>query len=83
MVAVSSADASVSFDTLPEILPKDILILRQADPKQLKRIRHTCSHVMTMAVKKPFPDAKVTIDPTTENGFYYDFDRSSHLLQKI
>ncbi|MFM7886963.1 MAG: threonine--tRNA ligase, partial [Pseudanabaena sp.] len=50
-------------------------ILRQADTKKLARIRHTCSHVMAMAVQKLYPDAKVTIGPATENGFYYDFDR--------
>ena len=53
--------------------PSDIL--RQADPEHLKRIRHTCSHVMAMAVQKLFPETKVTIGPSTENGFYYDFDR--------
>ncbi len=51
-------------------------ILRQADSDRLKRIRHTCSHVMAMAVQKLFPEAKVTIGPSTENGFYYDFDRA-------
>ncbi|MCA6573063.1 MAG: threonine--tRNA ligase [Pseudanabaena sp. M57BS1SP1A06MG] len=53
--------------------PSDIL--RQADTEKLARIRHTCSHVMAMAVQKLYPDAKVTIGPATENGFYYDFDR--------
>lgn len=33
-----------------------------------------CAHVMAMAVQKLFPDAKVTIGPWIENGFYYDFD---------
>lgn len=33
-----------------------------------------CAHVMAMAVQKIFPDAKVTIGPWIENGFYYDFD---------
>nr|WP_041429912.1 threonine--tRNA ligase [Synechococcus sp. PCC 7502] len=56
------------------MLPKDIL--RLADQEHLKRIRHTCSHVMAMAVQKLFPEAKVTIGPATENGFYYDFDRA-------
>jgi len=41
----------------------------------LIKIRHTCSHVMAMAVQKRFPDAKVTIGPWTATGFYYDFDR--------
>ena len=59
-----------------EVKPSDIL--RQADPEKLARIRHTCSHVMAMAVQKLYPDAKVTIGPATENGFYYDFDRAEH-----
>ncbi|CAL2249214.1 unnamed protein product [Prunus armeniaca] len=42
--------------------------------ESLLRIRHTCAHVMAMAVQKLFPDAKVTIGPWIENGFYYDFD---------
>lgn len=33
-----------------------------------------CAHVMAMAVQNLFPDAKVTIGPWIENGFYYDFD---------
>ncbi|CDP18259.1 unnamed protein product [Coffea canephora] len=40
----------------------------------LLRIRHTCAHVMAMAVQRLYPDAKVTIGPWIENGFYYDFD---------
>jgi threonyl-tRNA synthetase len=59
-----------------DIKPSDIL--RQADTEKLARIRHTCSHVMAMAVQKLYPDAKVTIGPATENGFYYDFDRAEH-----
>ncbi|MCS6959606.1 MAG: threonine--tRNA ligase [Pseudanabaenaceae cyanobacterium SKYGB_i_bin29] len=55
------------------VKPSDIL--KSADPDRLHRIRHTCSHVMAMAVQKLFPDAKVTIGPATETGFYYDFDR--------
>lgn len=36
-----------------------------------------CAHVMAMAVQKVFPDAKVTIGPWIEHGFYYDFDIES------
>ncbi|NET00076.1 MAG: threonine--tRNA ligase [Sphaerospermopsis sp. SIO1G2] len=50
-------------------------VLLQSDPQKLLRIRHTCSHVMAMAVQKLFPGTKVTIGPSTETGFYYDFDR--------
>ena len=35
---------------------------------------HTTSHIMAQAVKRLFPEAKVTIGPAIENGFYYDFD---------
>ncbi|KAF3443309.1 hypothetical protein FNV43_RR12991 [Rhamnella rubrinervis] len=42
--------------------------------EKLLRIRHSCAHVMAMAVQRIFPDAKVTIGPWIENGFYYDFD---------
>lgn len=42
--------------------------------EKLLRIRHTCAHVMAMAVQKLYPEAKVTIGPWIENGFYYDFD---------
>lgn len=37
-------------------------------------LRHSASHVMAAAVKKLFPDVKVAIGPSIENGFYYDFD---------
>ncbi len=36
--------------------------------------RHTTSHVMAQAVKKLYPDVKLAIGPSIENGFYYDFD---------
>jgi threonyl-tRNA synthetase len=39
-------------------------------------LRHSTAHVMAQAVKELFPDAKVTIGPAIEDGFYYDFDTS-------
>ncbi|MCF8008876.1 MAG: threonine--tRNA ligase, partial [Halanaerobiales bacterium] len=36
--------------------------------------RHTTSHIMAHAVKKIYPEAKLAIGPTIEDGFYYDFD---------
>jgi threonyl-tRNA synthetase len=47
---------------------------RTSESENLKKIRHTTSHVMAMAVQKLFPKAQVTIGPWIENGFYYDFD---------
>ena len=36
--------------------------------------RHTASHVLAQAVKRLYPEAKLAIGPSIENGFYYDFD---------
>lgn len=52
------------------------------DPENLKKIRHTTSHVMAMAVQKLFPKAQVTIGPWIENGFYYDFDSPTPFTEK-
>ncbi len=41
----------------------------------LEELRHTAAHVLAYAVQDLFPDAKPTIGPSIENGFYYDFDR--------
>jgi threonyl-tRNA synthetase len=40
----------------------------------LRILRHSTSHIMATAVKKLFPDVKVAIGPSTDDGFYYDFD---------
>jgi len=42
----------------------------------LPELRHTAAHVLAYAVQDIFPEAKPTIGPSIENGFYYDFDRS-------
>ncbi|MFA6252905.1 MAG: threonine--tRNA ligase [Patescibacteria group bacterium] len=47
--------------------------------KNLEEIRHSLSHIMAMAVLKKFPDAKLGIGPTIDNGFYYDFLLSEKL----
>jgi len=52
----------------------ELNIVTANDPEGLKVIRHTASHVLAQAVKRLFPDAKVTIGPAIEDGFYYDFD---------
>ncbi|MHB8433297.1 MAG: threonine--tRNA ligase [Candidatus Tyrphobacter sp.] len=43
----------------------------------LPELRHTAAHVLAYAVQDLFPDAKPTIGPAIENGFYYDFDRAT------
>jgi len=42
--------------------------------EHLHKLRHSTSHVMAEAVLQMFPDAKIAIGPSIENGFYYDFD---------
>ena len=44
------------------------------EESELYRIRHSAAHVMAEAVIELFPEAKYTIGPPIENGFYYDFD---------
>ncbi|MEF2145363.1 MAG: threonine--tRNA ligase [Desulfovibrionaceae bacterium] len=58
-------------------LPEDCRTLEPvfADSEEgLDIIRHSAAHLMAEAVKKLFPEVKVTIGPAIENGFYYDFD---------
>ena len=51
-------------------------ILTVRDEAGLRTVRHTCSHVLAQAVKRLFPDARVTIGPSIDEGFYYDFDHA-------
>ena len=54
----------------------ELNILTANDEAGLKVVRHTCSHVLAEAVKRLFPDAKVTIGPAIAEGYYYDFDHA-------
>ena len=49
-------------------------IITEKSPEALTIIRHSTAHLMAQAVKALFPQAKVTIGPAIETGFYYDFD---------
>ena len=51
----------------------ELNIITQNDPEGLRVIRHTASHILAEAVKRLFPEAKVTIGPAIDDGFYYDF----------
>lgn len=51
----------------------DLAIVTDKDPDGLEIIRHSAAHLLAYAVKELFPDAQVTIGPTIDNGFYYDF----------
>ena len=44
------------------------------DSEYLNNLRHSCAHLLAAAVMELYPNAKRTIGPAIENGFYYDFD---------
>jgi threonyl-tRNA synthetase len=52
----------------------DELVGAEPEMSELERLRHSTAHVMAIAVQKLWPEAKVTIGPAIETGFYYDFD---------
>ena len=51
-----------------------VRIITNKDKEALGILRHSTAHLMAQAVKRLFPQAKVTIGPNIEDGFYYDFD---------
>ena len=51
----------------------NLAIVTAKDEEGLDIIRHSTAHLMAYAVQQLFPDAQVTIGPTIEDGFYYDF----------
>ncbi len=56
--------------------PIELEIKKFDDDDGKQTFWHSTAHIMAYAVKKLFPDVKVTIGPAIENGFYYDFDKS-------
>ena len=74
VACVCEIDGKVS--DLRTIIDKDstLNILTFDSDEGKKAYRHTCSHVLAEAVKNLYPDAKMTIGPSIDNGFYYDFD---------
>ncbi len=71
-VRIGSAvcDLHTPVDPNSELVP-----IRENDPGALDIIRHSAAHVMADAVQRLFPGTRVTIGPSIETGFYYDFDR--------
>ena len=63
----------------------ELLSFAQEDGKHV--FRHTASHILAQAVKRLYPETKLTIGPAIDNGFYYDFDSditfSPDILKKI
>ena len=57
-------------------------IITAKDEDGLEIIRHSCAHLLGHAIKQLFPDVKMAIGPTIENGFYYDVDLERSLTQE-
>ena len=84
-ISKSLAKESIAFKANDEIkdlsrtIDKDITveILKKNSDEALDIVRHDCAHVMAEAVQELFPGTQVTIGPSIENGFYYDFARDN------
>ena len=59
-----------------------IKIIKASDPEGLEVIRHTCAHVFGHALKQIYPNAKMVIGPTIDNGFYYDIYNAESISEK-
>lgn len=73
---VAAKDTNGNIIELIAPINNDISIewLSVTDEEGLRILRHSASHIMATAVRKIFPGTRVAIGPSTEDGFYYDFD---------
>jgi threonyl-tRNA synthetase len=57
------------------VLDRDasLSLITARDPEGLEILRHSCAHLLAMAVKQLYPSVQVTIGPVIEDGFFYDF----------
>ena len=80
VACVAEVDGNVV--DLRTIIDKDctLNILTFDSEEGKKAYRHTCAHVLAQAVKNLYPDAKLTIGPAIDNGYYYDFDMESLVI---
>ncbi len=74
-------------DTLVDLsrkLDRDtkLAVITSKDPVALETIRHDAAHIVADAVQRLFPGTQVTIGPSIENGFYYDFDRGQPFTEE-
>ncbi len=80
-------DGELSDLSLPINNNVSIALVKRSDEMALEMIRHDAAHVMAEAVQNLYPNTQVTIGPSIENGFYYDFAReepfSSDDFEKI
>ena len=61
----------------------DVQLLTFADKAGAHVFRHTASHILAQAVKRLYPETKLTIGPAIDDGFYYDFDSDVSFTPEI
>ncbi|MDO5536580.1 MAG: threonine--tRNA ligase [Desulfovibrionaceae bacterium] len=81
VVAASAGGRDYDLTTAVPQGTEEITPISADSPEGTQIIRHSTAHVMALAVKRLFPDALVTIGPSIDNGFYYDFDVETPFTQ--
>ncbi len=78
------AKANGAFVDLSRTLDQDthLEIFTTKSPEALDTIRHDAAHIVADAVQRLFPGTQVTIGPSIEHGFYYDFDRGQPFTEE-
>ncbi len=66
-----------------ELITQDasLQLITNKDSEGLEIIRHSCAHLLGHAIKQLYPDVKMAIGPTIENGFYYDIDLEESITE--
>jgi len=74
-IAIAARVGDRILDLAAEASPgEEVEWITPKDPDGIEIVRHSTAHVMAAAVKELFPEARITIGPSIDNGFYYDFD---------
>ena len=84
MTRTRAAEAAVEFDAAQEDTKPLTLqdLPTSSESEEMLRVRHSCAHIMAMAVQKLFKGAQCTIGPWIDHGFYYDFATEEPLTKK-
>ncbi len=82
-VLAAKVNGEVAELTAPLSADAEITPLTFDDAEGKAVFRHSASHIMAQAVKRLYPDAKLTIGPAVDDGFYYDFDSDISFTPEI
>ncbi len=83
--AVVAAKVNGRVSALTALIDSDasVELLTFADEDGRHVFRHTASHILAQAVKRLYPDTKLTIGPAIDNGFYYDVDSDTSITPEV